>query len=239
MSLDTQTKKCDQCGLWLSVFSFYANKAKSDGRQNRCKECIAQYKLELKYGIAKKEPLLKRDFYFIPDIYLVGYGRTQVYQHSCLKCEDPFFCLTKIKNIEDLFCEKCDKKEILIKDLPEKNISNSNFIGNIVGWLSKIESADKKRVRNNYKKAYKRDSYTCQYCGYNMQNAKEFLPLHIDHIKPWSAHGGNALKNLVVSCQECNLIASDKWFTDFEEKKEFIIFEKLKKTAFKNRRERG
>lgn len=217
MSLETLEKKCDFCGLFLKKTEFNKNKAKSDGFHNYCRDCMREQK---KNKDRPKAVLVKKEFYYIPDIYLVGYGRHQTYQICCLKCDQGFFCITEVKNESDLFCEECQSTEIQV---PERNIAKTNFIGNIVGWLSKIESPTKKRSFRNYKKCYERDKYTCQYCGYNFKNATKFLPLHIDHIKPWSAQGGNSLNNLVVSCQECNLIASDKWFTSFAEKREHII----------------
>jgi hypothetical protein len=227
MTLDTLNKKCDSCGLFLKRIDFYKNKSKTDGLHNRCKDCMMDYKIKLKNGMIEKQAIIKRDSFFIPDIYLVGYGRQQTYQVCCLKCSNPYFCMSEIKEYQDLFCEDCQDDE---SKLPEKNISNVNLVGNVIGWLSKIENPIKMRKFRNYKKCYQRDRYTCQYCGYNMQNAKKFMPLHIDHIKPWSCQGGNSLTNLVVSCQECNLIASDKWFSSFEEKKEYVIFEKKKRT---------
>lgn len=225
--VDLKTKMCDSCKLFLPFSDFYKNNRKNDGLQNRCQDCIRDYKIKLKQGLIEIQPLIKREFYYIPDIFLVGYGRMQTYQNCCLKCNDPFFCMMEFKEIQDLFCERCSTDE---GNLPERNISKINFVGNVVGWLAKIENPSKKRNTRNYSNCYKRDRYTCQYCGYNLENAKKFLPLHIDHIRPWSSSGGNGLTNLVVSCSECNLLVNDKWFNNFEEKKEFILFEKQKKT---------
>ena len=47
---------------------------------------------------------------------------------------------------------------------------------------------------------FKRDSFTCQYCGKKAPDAI----LHVDHIKPVSKGGGNTLLNYVTSCVECN-----------------------------------
>jgi 5-methylcytosine-specific restriction endonuclease McrA len=44
---------------------------------------------------------------------------------------------------------------------------------------------------------YKRDNYTCQYCG-------EKNNLTIDHVVPTSRGGGNSYSNLVVACNSCN-----------------------------------
>jgi 5-methylcytosine-specific restriction endonuclease McrA len=235
MYLDTSIKKCDCCGLYLDSKDFFKNKSKSDGLQNRCKDCMHDYKIKLKQGLIEKQEIIKNEFYYIPNIYIIGIGRMQTYQHSCLNCEDAFFCLQPIKQLLDLFCESCDLDE---SKVPEKNISKINFIGNVIGWKVKVEDPTKKRIHRNYKKCYVRDRYTCQYCGYNLENAKEFIPLHVDHIRPWSSQGGNSLSNLCVACSDCNHIVSDKWFSTFEEKKEFIIFEKQKKKMFKERAQR-
>ena len=47
---------------------------------------------------------------------------------------------------------------------------------------------------------FKRDKFTCQYCG---KSAPDVV-LEIDHIKPVSKGGNNSMLNLVTSCFECN-----------------------------------
>lgn len=47
---------------------------------------------------------------------------------------------------------------------------------------------------------FKRDSFTCQYCG---RKAPDVI-LEIDHIKPVAKGGENTLLNLITSCKECN-----------------------------------
>lgn len=48
---------------------------------------------------------------------------------------------------------------------------------------------------------FKRDKFTCQYCG---RSVPEVI-LHVDHIVPVSKGGKNDILNLITSCQECNL----------------------------------
>jgi len=55
-----------------------------------------------------------------------------------------------------------------------------------------------KRIRFE---VFKRDGFTCQYCG---KKAPEVV-LHVDHITPVSKGGKNDLLNLVTSCSDCNL----------------------------------
>lgn len=57
---------------------------------------------------------------------------------------------------------------------------------------------------------YKRDKFTCQYCG---QSAPEII-LQIDHIIPHSKGGSNEILNLVASCEDCNAGKSDRLLSD-------------------------
>jgi len=47
---------------------------------------------------------------------------------------------------------------------------------------------------------FKRDSFTCQYCGKSSPN----VVLEVDHIEPISKDGNNDLLNLITSCYDCN-----------------------------------
>lgn len=57
---------------------------------------------------------------------------------------------------------------------------------------------------------FKRDSFTCQYCG---KKAPDVV-LELDHIEPVSKGGGNEIINLVTSCFDCNRGKSDKRLSD-------------------------
>lgn len=48
---------------------------------------------------------------------------------------------------------------------------------------------------------FKRDKFTCQYCGRSVPD----VILQVDHIKPVAKGGKNDLVNLVTSCRDCNL----------------------------------
>lgn len=57
---------------------------------------------------------------------------------------------------------------------------------------------------------FKRDSFTCQYCG---RAAPEAI-LEADHIKPVSKNGDNDITNLITSCRACNAGKSDRELSD-------------------------
>lgn len=62
--------------------------------------------------------------------------------------------------------------------------------------MAKRESISKK-IRFE---VFKRDLFTCQYCG---KKAPDVI-LHIDHVHPHSKGGTNDILNLITSCLECN-----------------------------------
>lgn len=57
---------------------------------------------------------------------------------------------------------------------------------------------------------FKRDSFTCQYCG---RSAPDVL-LQVDHIQPRSKGGTDDLLNLVTSCVDCNQGKKDRLLSD-------------------------
>lgn len=57
---------------------------------------------------------------------------------------------------------------------------------------------------------FKRDKFTCQYCG---ASAPDVI-LEIDHIKPVSKGGSNAILNLVTACKNCNRGKTNKELSD-------------------------
>lgn len=57
---------------------------------------------------------------------------------------------------------------------------------------------------------FKRDSFTCQYCG----KAAPDVILHVDHIEPRSKGGSDDIINLVTSCRDCNLGKSNRKLDD-------------------------
>lgn len=60
---------------------------------------------------------------------------------------------------------------------------------------------------------FKRDSFTCQYCGSHPPQAK----LHVDHIIAVAEGGGNEQDNLVTACDRCNLGKGARPLTDIPE----------------------
>ena len=57
---------------------------------------------------------------------------------------------------------------------------------------------------------FKRDSFTCQYCGKKSPD----VVLEVDHIEPVSKGGDNEITNLITACFDCNRGKSDKRLSD-------------------------
>ena len=80
--------------------------------------------------------------------------------------------------------------------------------------VSHLDQPDpKKRIAIGKKQrfeVFKRDSFTCQYCGSKAPD----VVLHVDHINPVSKGGENEIINLITSCVSCNLGKSDRLLTD-------------------------
>lgn len=57
---------------------------------------------------------------------------------------------------------------------------------------------------------FKRDSFTCQYCG---ATAPDVL-LEVDHINPVANGGDNSILNLITACRDCNSGKGKKTLSD-------------------------
>ena len=64
---------------------------------------------------------------------------------------------------------------------------------------------------------FKRDHFTCQYCGYRADTFEKWRYLAIDHFKPRSRGGPEGDDNLKTACMDCNFMKTDKEFATLEE----------------------
>lgn len=60
---------------------------------------------------------------------------------------------------------------------------------------------------------FKRDNFTCQYCG---REAPDVI-LELDHIKPLAKGGSNDITNLITSCFDCNRGKGPRELSDHSE----------------------
>lgn len=76
---------------------------------------------------------------------------------------------------------------------------------------------------------FKRDKFTCQYCGESAPN----VILEIDHINPVANGGSNEIMNLITSCRDCNRGKTDKKLDD----NTAVMVQKKQLDAMQDRRE--
>ena len=96
------------------------------------------------------------------------------------------------------------------KDLQEKIKLRKKLIkklSKIKLFLSSLRITKMSTVKINNFHIFKRDNYTCQYCGKNLDDK---IKLHVDHILPLSKGGSNQENNLITACQKCNLEEHDR-----------------------------
>jgi 5-methylcytosine-specific restriction endonuclease McrA len=78
-----------------------------------------------------------------------------------------------------------------------QTVSQSYPIPSIIRLQSMVRRPHP-RVKLNRREIFRRDNYTCQYCG------KRTLDLTIDHVIPRHLGGRHVWKNVVAACSHCN-----------------------------------
>jgi hypothetical protein len=77
-----------------------------------------------------------------------------------------------------------------------------------------VAMAKRKSISNKVRfEVFKRDCFTCQYCG---RKAPDIV-LNVDHVDPVAKGGSGAIFNLVTSCFDCNSGKSDRRLDDSSE----------------------
>lgn len=95
------------------------------------------------------------------------------------------------------------KAEIVKKGENDIVTTIGNFVRPLVIRLLDYIRFRPKSIKVNRKRIFKRDGYTCQYCG-SKKN------LTVDHILPRSRGGENTWKNMVTCCSRCNSYKDNK-----------------------------
>jgi len=95
------------------------------------------------------------------------------------------------------------KAEVIKKGENDIVTSVGNFVRPLVIRLLNYIRFRPKTIKVNRKRIFKRDGYSCQYCG-SKRN------LTIDHVIPRSRGGTNTWKNMVTCCFRCNSTKGNK-----------------------------
>jgi hypothetical protein len=72
-------------------------------------------------------------------------------------------------------------------------------------------------------KIFKRDRYTCQYCGLDgLSSFENWMVMTIDHIHAYARGGSTKAENQVTACQPCNTIKGTRDFKTLADAKKFV-----------------
>jgi len=66
-------------------------------------------------------------------------------------------------------------------------------------------------------KVYKRDNYTCRYCG------ATGLPLTVDHLVLWEEGGPTTENNLFTTCKKCNKTRGNTPYNEWLEDERYLV----------------
>ena len=124
------------------------------------------------------------------------YWKPKIYKH-CVICKKQII-LSPWQKDQILCSSQCYAKWISLK---YKGSNASNWRGGISPETNiRCSSIEWRKLRP---KIYKRDNYTCQKCGYQAEEYKNF-PLAVHHIIPYRISKNNNPKNLITLCKWCH-----------------------------------
>jgi CRISPR/Cas system Type II protein with McrA/HNH and RuvC-like nuclease domain len=109
--------------------------------------------------------------------------------------------------------------EPTIKENPPHKTANCSACGKYLEHVS-----NKYDSRYNREYLYDKTFGYCGYCGVDIYEG-----FHIDHMHPRSRGGSDGLRNLIASCQNCNLSKGARTVEEFRRYKKCgdFFFEKL------------
>lgn len=90
-----------------------------------------------------------------------------------------------------------------------------------------VFGANMNNRRMTYKKRWKE---LIAYYGARCYYCRKEAATTIDHVVPYSWDAVNDIENLVPACALCNAIAGDKMFEDVEQKRQYILSQRAKRT---------
>lgn len=90
------------------------------------------------------------------------------------------------------------KAELLVNGRGEIKTASTAFPRPSIVRLSYMVQRPRPRVKLTKKEIFRRDKFTCQYCG------ERPAVLTIDHVMPRHRGGAHSWQNLVTACPSCN-----------------------------------
>ncbi len=116
------------------------------------------------------------------------------------------------------------------KFLRQSDIQETEVLADDEGKLKKaiIRKSTRQIDQKVSWNVYRRDDYTCRYCG------RDDVPLTVDHLILWEEGGPSIEDNLVACCKRCNKVRGNMKYEDWLLSKHYISFSTNLKAAIKN-----
>ena len=142
------------------------------------------------------------------------YSRKKYCSEKCRRKENyrRHYKPQRIWKPQEIKCKVCGKS--FIQKTPNQKYCSHKCMRKSVSFVWRIENSDNidSYLTKLRFEIFKRDNFTCQYCGRNVKDDK--IKIHADHIIPKIKGGKNIPKNLITSCEECNLGKGDVLLTE-------------------------
>ena len=91
-------------------------------------------------------------------------------------------------------------------------------------YLKRVFSSGRDISREEAMKVFRRDRFTCQYCGLDGSRSFEnWLILTIDYVHPRAKGGSRKMENLVAACRPCNLMKGTRVFASVEDARKHVL----------------
>jgi len=142
----------------------------------------------------------------LSDLNLLDFGNS-IQLSACVYSTEGknFFCI-----LPDEFHKEIESNETVLLNLSaddwEKILRQTDLLEVLVndGVKKAIFRKSQRLIDTNVMwRVFKRDNYTCRYCGRND------VPLSVDHIILWEDGGPTVVENLLTACKPCNRTRSN------------------------------
>ncbi len=116
---------------------------------------------------------------------------------------EPIKVISWKKAITLLFLGKAEMLERHDREI--RSLHRSYALPSVIRLMYRVK-VPRRPVQFSRHNIYRRDDYTCQYCGGEFNPAQ----LTFDHIFPRSRGGDKSWVNIITACQQCNRIKGNR-----------------------------
>lgn len=229
-----ETKSCFVCGLPKSVDLFSLDKSRRDGRQPRCKECYAAYRMANRdkinaqkktYAEANKTAIAEKDrAYYKSHRDKIRARQAEYVKHNrdAVKAKKKAWRtlnMVRVKSINDAW--RAGNADHIRDRCRAYRISRPDVIAQMRrNRRARHKMAEGRHTRRDIESILMLQRYRCAnpLCASNLRSG-----FHVDHILPLALGGSNDRFNLQALCPTCNRRKHAKHPLDFARENGLLI----------------